>query len=261
MLLSPRKKWRAVRLFGRAKYWMAAHIWLGTLCFVLIVFHSGFRWGGWLSTVLMLSFLGVIFSGFFGLYLQSRMPRKLLDEVPAETIYSQIRHVLDQYYDEAERVVMVTCGRDEGLEAAGTTAEPDKARSFVVVGAVRASGPVQGKLLLTRVQARKVPGAEPLLAFFQELVGPYLKAKRGYGHPLADDRRAALTFERLRARLDKDAEGVISLLESYCDQRRQFDLQSRYFLWLHTWLSIHLPLSCAMFLLMFVHIAYAWKFI
>src|SRR5437667_4806352 len=43
-LLSLRKKYPASPL-GRVSTWLRAHIWLGLLSLLLILMHSGFRWG------------------------------------------------------------------------------------------------------------------------------------------------------------------------------------------------------------------------
>ncbi len=81
-----RKKMRRLRI-GRVQTWMAAHIWLGLLTVPLLVLHSGFRWGGQLSAVLMVLFLVVIASGVWGLVLQQILPSKMLHNIPAETIH------------------------------------------------------------------------------------------------------------------------------------------------------------------------------
>ena len=47
---------------------------------------------------------------------------------------------------------------------------------------------------------------------------------------------------------------TVDALSNLCDQRRQFDHQARLHYWLHNWLWIHLPLSLALIVLMFVHI-------
>jgi hypothetical protein len=271
MLLWARKRVRSKRTLagvplGRATVWMKAHLWLGTLCLPLIVLHSGFHWyGGALGGVLMFVFLGVIFSGFWGLFLQQYLPKLMLDQVPAETIHSQVRHTLDQLHDEARRLVDVTCGR-EGLEpvAVGPDAGAggrEPGRTFLVVGAVRESGPFQGKFLKTRSAARAVPGSEPLLTFFDGMVVPYLLAKDGSRLPLASPKRAASYFHDVRTRLDPAAHDAVDAIRDICDQRRQFDLQARLHAWLHGWLLVHLPLSVAMFVLMVVHIYLAMKYL
>ena len=43
-LLGLRKRYPASPL-GRVKTWVSAHVWLGLLSFLLILMHSGFRWG------------------------------------------------------------------------------------------------------------------------------------------------------------------------------------------------------------------------
>ena len=258
MLLWVRKRYRAVRV-GRATLWMKAHIWLGVLCLPLIVLHGGFRWwGGSLASVLMFLFLVVIVSGVWGLGLQQVLPRLMLENVPAETILAQIGDVLAQLLEEAGRVVRATCGVDEPPAAAGGGGGRDKA--FIVVGAVRASGPVQGKLLRTRGPAGRVPGSEPLLAFFEEVAVPYLRSKTGSGSPLASARRAGVIFRAVRAQLDPAAHDALGVLEDACDQRRQFDLQARIDTWLRVWLCVHLPASAVVFVLMVVHIWYALKY-
>jgi hypothetical protein len=258
MLLWVRKKYRAVRI-GRAKLWMKAHIWLGLLCLPLIVLHSGFRWwGGSLSSVLMFAFLGVIVSGIWGLVLQQYLPRIMYENVPAETIRSQIGHILEGLLEESERVVRMTCGEDEPQTAA-VAQGADQKKSFLVIGAVRESGSVQGKFLQTG-QVRRVPNSDFLMIFFRETVAPYLRAKSGRGTRLASAKRAGILFQNARTQLDPAAYGALGLLEDACNQRRQFDLQARLHAWLHAWLCVHLPLSLAMFLLMIAHIYYALRY-
>ena len=47
-----------------------------------------------------------ILGGVFGLVVQNIVPRQMLEKVPAETIYSQIGHILDQYRSEAEKLIV-----------------------------------------------------------------------------------------------------------------------------------------------------------
>jgi hypothetical protein len=67
-------------------------------------------------------------------------------------------------------------------------------------------------------------------------------------------------FQDLRSHLDPAAHGAVDALEDLCFQRRQFDTQARIQFWLHNWLWVHLPLSAALIVLMFVHIWAALKF-
>jgi len=69
LLLWPRKLLRRWRL-GSAKSWLRAHIWLGLFTVPLVLLHSGFHWGGTLSTALAMLFILIIASGIFGLWTQ-----------------------------------------------------------------------------------------------------------------------------------------------------------------------------------------------
>src|SRR5262249_50582553 len=135
-LLWFRKKVRVWRI-GRAQVWMRAHIWLGLLCVPLLLYHSGFRLGGVLSTPLMILLLVVIASGVWGLALQQLLPRRMLDELPAETIYSQIEALAEQVAAEGRQLVRATCGvGEEDGDGKVPEAEPGTA-PYLVVGAVR----------------------------------------------------------------------------------------------------------------------------
>lgn len=182
----------------------------------------------------------------------------MYENVPAETIRSQIGHILAGLLEESERVVRMTCGEDEPVTAAVVQGAGRK-KSFLVIGAVRESESVQGKFLQTG-QVRRVPGSDYLMAFFRETVAPYLRAKNGRGSVLASAKRAGTIFQNARTQLDPAAYGALGLLEDACNQRRQFDLQARIHTWLHAWLCVHLPVSVTMFLLMAAHIYYALRY-
>jgi len=46
---------------------------------------------------------------------------------------------------------------------------------------------------------------------------------------------------------------VLRDLEEICEERRQFLVQRRLHLWLHSWLLVHVPLSFALLVLAAVH--------
>jgi hypothetical protein len=261
-LLWPRKKVRAWRL-GRVVVWMRAHVWLGLLAVPLLILHTGFRWGGTLSTVLMILFLVVIVSGIWGLLVQQFLPRILLEEVPAETIYSQIDHVAGQLAAEGRRLVVVTCGPEPGQNGAAIEAEEaaeTEATGHLVVGAVRSAGGVRGVVRQSRASFAPVADAEPLRTFFRTTAEPYLRGGAATGSPLRQAQRAAAIFEDLRTRLNPAAHEAVAALESLCEQRRQLDVQARLHFWLHNWLCVHLPLSVALIVLMFVHVFVAIRY-
>src|SRR5712692_1534833 len=107
-LLSLRKKYPASPL-GRVQTWLRAHIWLGLLSFLLILFHAGFHWGRGLASLLMWMFLIITISGAVGLALQNYLPRRMSELVTRETVYEQIPEVVRALALEAdERVEFVT---------------------------------------------------------------------------------------------------------------------------------------------------------
>lgn len=262
-LLWPRKKVRTWRI-GRTQAWMRAHIWLGLLAVPLLVLHTGFRWGGTLSTVLMVLFLAVVASGIWGLVLQQFLPRIMLTDIPAETIYSQIDRVVNHFADEADRLVLATCGPEVGPDGeiiqSATTNKTDAPAQFLLVGAIRAAGGVQGKVLATRAPSAPVPNSESLRGFFRNAVKPYLLAGHASGSALVNPTRAAGIFQEMRTRVPPAAHEIVAALEDLCGQRRQLDHQSRLHCWLHSWLWVHLPLSVSLILLMGVHIFVALKY-
>jgi len=268
MLLWPRKSlWRGWRLFP-TKTWMIAHLWLGILALPLLLLHGGFHFQlstSVLAAALMWLLTAVAASGVFGLVVQNVIPKLMLEQVPAETIYSQIGHVLEQYRADAQRLVSLTCGQsDQVLKGDGrgpNGAFPDDSPSFVSVGTVRQVGRVQGKVVQVGLEADWVSGSEPLLAFYQEKIEPYLRAKSGTRLPLGSSKQATALFAGLKTRLSPEAHDVVERLADLCDQRRQFDLQSRLHRWLHSWLVAHVALSIGLTLLMVVHVVLALKYL
>ncbi|HTA52813.1 MAG TPA: hypothetical protein VK757_08490 [Candidatus Acidoferrum sp.] len=114
-LLAGRKKVPIWRL-GRAQTWMRGHLWLGLLSLPIILFHAGFRFGGPLTTVLMVLLIIVVASGVFGALLQHYMPNMMTTQVPSETIFEQIDHVREQLVAGADETIAAA-------ESASTTEE------------------------------------------------------------------------------------------------------------------------------------------
>ena len=231
MLLWARKQVRSWRI-GRVQSWLRAHIWLGLLSVPLVVLHTGFRLGGSLSTLLAVLFLLVILSGVTGLIAQQSLPRRMLLDVPGETVFAQIDAVAGQLVREAERAVETVCGvwqRGAGDKATLKPAEP-------------------------------IPGAELLRDFLRYSLVPYLLQGDRIDSPLRFPAGVASQFRDLRATLPPAARPVVDALETCCSQRRQLDEQRRLHFWLHSWLWLHLPLSVALIVVMFVHAWVALKY-
>lgn len=89
------------RRAGALRYWMLAHVYLGTVAGILILLHGGTRTGGLLTTALMISFDLVILSGLFGILSYIISPRimtsiegepLLIEDLQARQL--ELRHAL-----------------------------------------------------------------------------------------------------------------------------------------------------------------------
>jgi hypothetical protein len=256
-LLWPRKKVRAWRI-GSAQSWLRAHIWLGLLSLPLALLHARLLFfGGWLNISLMVVFLIVIASGVYGLILQQFLPHWLLERVPAETIYAQIDHVAKQQCEDAEELVLATCGSTYGEEDHATVAE---VQGFGVVTGFRSMTGIQGKVLETQPIINVIAGAEMVREEFFRAIKPYLLDGRRSTSGLKASFDAQRFFQTLREQSPLPAHELVDRLEQLCSQRRQFDLQERLHHWLHAWLWVHLPLSVALLVMLSVHVFVALRY-
>ena len=95
-------------------YW---HIWLGLLSLPLAVGHAGFRFGGPLTTAVLVLFLLVIASGVWGLALQQVLPHRLLHGFMTETIETEVDRVMTFHRHEADDLIdaIATGGKGDAL--------------------------------------------------------------------------------------------------------------------------------------------------
>ncbi len=246
-LLAARKKvpvWRV----GSAQTWMKGHLWLGLLSFPLILFHSGFHFGGALTSVLMWLFIIVILSGVLGAALQHYLPRMMMAEVPLETIYEEIPHVRAQLLAEADQLVAAVCG-----PLGGDSALP--ATSAGTVGPPRAAAAV----MAAPVEVEEESVAR-MREFFLREVRPFLENPKDRKHPLVKPAGAEGIFEQVRIVLPSSFAGALDDLESICEENRQLTKQERIHDILHGWLLVHIPLSFALLLLGAVHAVMALRY-
>jgi hypothetical protein len=235
-LLSLRKKFPIWRI-GRTQSWMRAHLWLGALSLPLILLHAGFLFGHGLTSVLMWLFVVVYASGVYGAWLQHTMPRRILRDVPMETIYDQIAHVREQLLDEADTVVADASGK---LQVAVPVA-------------------ASGANALASVMRIGADDTAPLREFYTREMRPFVE-RPTRAHPLADETAAAALFGKLRALVQPALTAAIADLESICEEERQLLRQERMHGLLHGWLIVHVPLSFALMTLAVVHIVMALRF-
>jgi hypothetical protein len=257
-ILGLRKRYPASPL-GRVKTWLSAHAWLGLLSFLLILMHSGFRWGSGLAALLMWMFAAIVVSGLFGVAMQAYIPRRMTELVPRETIYEQIPTVVRGLRIEAdERVEFVTAdlelgeGEEEFVRAGGTKQYFDPAQKKSAAEKVQAV--VEKRKTSPQIEVEEVP-REALRAHYLQEIRPYLAVDAAdFSRLLFGTReKVAAYFAHLRTIMPVATHDVLRDLEEICEERRQLLVQRRLHLWMHTWLLIHVPLSFAFLVLTAVH--------
>jgi hypothetical protein len=235
-LLGARKKAPIWRL-GRAQTWMRGHLWVGLLSLPIIAFHAGFRFGGTLTSVLMVLLIIVVASGLFGAALQHYMPNMMTAQLQYETIFEQIDHVRGQLVAEAEELVTSSTGPLDSA-ALGGSGSGAAAQSAVSVA----------------------EGSEPLRSFYVREMRPFLQSGGGRHQLLSNRDRARSTFEGLRTLLPAGVQEATNRLETICEEERQLRRQTVLHHWLHGWLMLHIPLSLALLLLGCVHAIVALRY-
>ena len=208
--LGMRKKKRLLPI-GSVQFWLKAHIWLTLLTLPLVAFHSGFKLGGLHTTLLMVLYAIVMGSGIFGIILQQFMPGLMRESLPREVVFEQIPYLKTRL-----------------LENAVNLRKP-VAEALALGGAGDISPQV-------------------LCKFLDEECIPYLSAKSTHGHALGKANSAADVFRNIRVNISPEWRPRLAMLETWCEERRLMDLQTKYHHWLHGWLLIHVPVSIALLL-------------
>jgi hypothetical protein len=146
---------------GTVQRWLRAHIWLTLLTIPLVILHSGFRFGGPMTTLLMALYALVMVSGIYGLFLQHLMPRLMKERLPAETVFEQIPHIRTQLAAAAEKMRDSFKPTPPKKPDAGTPA-PSASKAATAGAAVMAS--TKGELSTPVARAKSVTGSAPTAA-------------------------------------------------------------------------------------------------
>src|SRR3954468_10242549 len=228
MALALKKRLRTLRI-GKAYTWVQGHVWLGLLAYPMILYHAGFTWGGLLTQVLMWAFTIVVLSGVVGLILQQYVPTKLLHDVPNETIFEQIDHIIAQLRHDAETMVEAAVARRSQVK--------------FEVEVVPAGGQAAA------MAPESAEGEQYLRAFYQEEIAPVLNPRFPWGKGIAAEEASAAAFRQLRGMVPPALYETVDDLRSLVDERRQLERQRRLHRSMHAWLFVHVPVSYAMFVL------------
>jgi len=205
----------------------------------------------------------VVASGIFGLLMQQWLPRLMLREVPQETVITQIEQIARQYVVEADALVASTNGR--AVEGAGAKfwSEINRGKvadGRVVLGVSRSIATMSGSAVITDLPDEAIRGTGLLHEAYQSAIREYLADGKKSKSPLRIRRFAVEFYNDVRRRTNSEAHFAVDLLESWCEQRRQFDLQKTLHFWLHSWLAIHLPMSIVLLLMLLIHVVVAMKY-
>jgi Fe-S-cluster-containing dehydrogenase component/CRP-like cAMP-binding protein len=98
------------RRAGALRYWMLAHIYLGLLAGIVLLLHAGTSAGGWITSLLYLSFDVVVFSGILGVISYFVAPR-ILTSIESEPLL--IEDLLGRR-DELKQELAATVAKSEG---------------------------------------------------------------------------------------------------------------------------------------------------
>jgi hypothetical protein len=203
--------------------WLRAHVWLGLLSAVLLLCHSGLRWGGPLERLLWLVTAGVLLTGVAGLLLQRGIPRLLAARVPCEAAPGQVDHACRLLRRRGDALVDQACGTFNPLGSSSVSRSPDDPR-------------------------------RQLRGFYEAEVRPFLGRQVPRRAVLADPLRAAGLFGRLQGMTAlAPVRPHLEQLAGLCEERRLLAAQAQLSLWLHAWLLLHVPLAVALLVFAAAH--------
>jgi hypothetical protein len=244
--------------FGHVTAWLRAHIWLTVLTIPLVLLHSGFRAGGAMTTLLLGLYAVVMLSGFYGLWLQHRLPTLMKEQLPAEIVYEQIPNIRAQLVANAERLLRT----DRAAPAGGI---PDAPEHALLKTPSAVEKPMGGATIRgTPVAPAAIADVETEIAtdsrseatlreFVERQLLPYLRARRGERLRLGNAREAEETFRYLRGRVAAAYRPRVEEMQGWCDERRLLDAQTRLQHRLHGWLLVHVPISFVLLLFTLWH--------
>lgn len=279
-LLGLRKKVVLWRL-GTLQRWMRAHIWLTLLTIPLVLFHSGFRMGGPMTTLLWILYAIAMVSGIYGLALQHQLPGIMKERLPAETVYEQIPHIRAQLVAAGKKMrdsfkPAPPAKADAGAPASSAAKEVTAGSTPMASTAAELSTPTARAKTATgsTITAEPVAAAQPsvpqpqstpaatvpatptpktpehdtdsegvLVEFLDGQVLPYLSARRGDRLRLGNNRYSEDLFRVVKLRVAEMYRSRVDEIQAWCDERRILDLQLRLQHWLHAWLFAHVPIS------------------
>jgi hypothetical protein len=246
-LLGLRRK-RPTLKVGRLQLWLKAHIWLTILTIPLVLLHCGFSTGSPMTKWFLVIYGIVMVSGFYGLALQHLLPRMMKDQLSAETVFEEIPYLRSQMHQAAQetRKSLDTVPSKRALAATSASASATLFAESAAPTAV--------------IESQTDPAIQTLKQFLDQTALPYLAAPRGEKLLLGAQRVSDDQFRFLKISVGADLKAKVDQLQSWCDERRQFDLQTKLQHWLHGWLLVHIPFSVLLLVFTAWHVVAALFF-
>lgn len=152
---------------GTLRGWLSAHVWLGTLLLLLVPLHSGFQFGFNIHGLTYFLLIGVVISGFYGVYVYLRYPFLAESHRGGESLkvvqeeLSLIEKKLEhEALDKSDAVVGILSEQDCRL--------PVGYWSLLFSSAPTELGSEQGARYLSQVSTHEIPAAERLLSLLSK---------------------------------------------------------------------------------------------
>lgn len=89
------RKRRYTSRVGTVQGWLSAHVYLGLALVVVATLHTGFEFGYNIHTLAYLIMVAVVVSGIYGVFIYSRVPAAMTDNMGALSMDGVIRQIAD----------------------------------------------------------------------------------------------------------------------------------------------------------------------
>jgi hypothetical protein len=234
MLLGVRKRAYANRV-GTLRGWLSAHIYLGTALILIVLLHAGFQLHWNLHTLAFVLMLGVIFSGFFGVYVYLRYPALMTRNRDSAT--------RDALFDEIAEIDQNALTLADGIDP--------KIHAVVLrsIDNTRLGGSVW-------TQLRAHDGSDAALARIHEAIAARDKTDKKHAPAAGETIFAMVDFLASDAgnRQTESLRKLIDLLSRKKALATRVARDIQYQAMMEIWLYVHVPLSFAMLAALIGHI-------
>jgi len=171
-----------------------------------------------------------------------------------ETVFEQIPHVREKLRAAAEDL-------RKSFDAPGTNKvlAASAARTSDALGLTKGSeygdeNPVASAVSAAVSAEEVAPAPDPesedaIIDFLDRQVLPYLRSGRRGEFGLGKTQFSEDAFRFVKLHVAVPYRGLVEEIQTWCDERRLLDLETKLHHWLHAWLFVHVPLSFVLLIL------------